>query len=288
MTLHTQRSHAAPATAPAKVDWSYGWREEYVPTPEGKTELIRIPLTEEEALHPKLGYIMPERTEHDFISDDLCDMLRAHVAGQPGMAVYRNLIFVWDQPDLKPFAPDVAVVPNVQEPERSRGEFVVAEESTRPVLVIEVVSPNSRKADRVTKVRDYATAGVQEYVYIDARPRKGEIVWEIAGFRLEDGRYLPILPDEDDAIYCESVGLRIGIEAGKVWLEDAQTGENLLTNLEAQRARREAESRAAAAAEQAAAAAAQAAAEATARRSLEERLAEVEEQLRLLRAERNQ
>ena len=67
-------------SAPATGDWSLGWRYELVRSANGGEEAIRIPLTAEEARHPKEGYIMPERTEHDYFSDDLCDMLRAHFA----------------------------------------------------------------------------------------------------------------------------------------------------------------------------------------------------------------
>jgi hypothetical protein len=67
------------------------------------------------------------------------------------------------------------------------------------------------------------------------------MVWEIAGFRLHGDHYLPMLPDEDGAIYCETVGVRMGIEDGRVWMENYETGERLLTNEEAQAARRAAE-----------------------------------------------
>jgi len=295
MSISAKRVFTEASASPAELDWPFGWREEVIRSAAGNLETIRIPLTAEEALHPKEGYIMPERTEHDFISDNLCDMLRAHYEHHPEMAVFRNLIFQWDRLRIKPFAPDVAVVPGVKERDRNRTRFVVANEGTRPSLVIEVVSTNSRKADRVTKVRDYARVGVAEYVYIDSRQRKGETVWEIAGFRLEGGEYVPIVPDEDDAIFCESVGLRIGIENDDVWLEDANTGENLLTNLQARRALREAELRAAEAEAQVAEAEAQAAEaearatiEGQARQAAEARLAEVETQLRQLLEKQNQ
>jgi Uma2 family endonuclease len=265
MSLSTTTVHPPSVTETAEIDWSRGWREEQQRTPEGRVERIRIPLTAEEALHPKEGYVMPERSEHDFISDDLCDMLRAYFAKQPGMVVYRNLSFEWDDPAVKTLTPDVAVVPNVQEPKRNRSQFVVASEQTRPMLIVEIVSPSSREADRVTKVKSYARVGVAEYVYIDSRVRKGQILWEIAGYRLEDGHYTPMLPDEDGALYCATVDLRIGIEDGKVWLEDAKTGQNLLTHLETQQALEQAQQRATTA---------------------EARIAELEAQLQALQAER--
>ncbi len=224
--------------APA-LDWEYGWRYEIVRATNGRETTVRIPLTYEEARHPEEGYVMPERTEHDFISDDLCDMFRAHAELTPDVAVFRNLVFVWDHPMVGNYAPDVAVVPNVRNRDANRRQFVVADEGTRPCLVIEVVSPRLRKDDRVDKVRDYALVGIQEYVYIDNRTRRGQTQWELAGFRLSGDHYLPILPDEDGALYLESVNLRIGLEDdGRVWLEDANTGKELLTNRQAQLALR--------------------------------------------------
>lgn len=47
-----------------------------------------------------------------------------------------------------------------------------------------------------------------------------------------------MLPDEDGALYLESVNLRLGVTDGRVWLEDPETGKDLLTNLEVRRALR--------------------------------------------------
>lgn len=222
---------------------------------------------------------MPERTEHETMSDDLADMLRGHFAAQLDMAVFRDLVFEWDVPAVKSYAPDIAIVPNVRNRDENRGQFVVAEEGTRPTLIIEIVSRNSREEDRVNKVKNYALVGIQEYVYIDVRLRHGSIVGELAGFRLQDNHYLPLLPDEDDALYLETVNLRIGLDGNRVWLEDGATGEDLLNDLQVRRAlRTEQEAR------QAAEAHAQA--EEAARRGAEEahqaalaRIAELEAQL---------
>lgn len=232
---------------------------------------------------------MPERTEHDIISDDLSDMLRIHLDNEPETAVFRNLVFAWDLPEIGSYAPDIAVVPQVRDRHANRGQFDVAAEGTRPSLVIEVVSPSSRQDDRVRKVQDYEQLGIGEYVYIDIRIRRGKPVGEIAGYRLQQHRYVPMVTDEDGALYLETINCRIGLEADSVWLEDSTTGENLLTNLQAQRALREekvarqaAEARAAAEEEARQAAEAQSKAEAAARQAAEARIAELEAKLRLL------
>lgn len=97
----------------------------------------------------------------------------------------------------------------------------------------------------------------------------------LPGFRLHENQYLPILPDEDDALYLESVNLCIGLEGNRVWLEDGQTGEDLLNHLQVRRAWR---------AEQAArqAAEARSQAEEAARVAAQARIAELEAQLQRL------
>lgn len=148
--------------------------------------------------------------------------------------------------------------------------------------MIEIVSRSSRQDDRVQKVQDYERLGIQEYVYIDIRTRRGQLVGEVVGYRLQDQRYIPLLPDEDDALYLATINCRIGLEGGKVWLEDSATGENLLTNLQAQRALR-AEKEARQVAEEARQAAeVRAMAEEAARQAAEGRIAELEVKLQLM------
>ncbi len=266
MSTSEQRANLLPPViSTEEPDWSLGWRYETVQAANGRETQVRIPLTADEASHPQEGYVMPERTEHDRLSDDLCDMLRAYYEATADVAVFRNLVFTWDHADVKPLAPDVAVVAQVRARAADRTQFVVADEGTRPLLVIEIVSRSSRKDDRVEKVRDYALVGIQEYVYIDHTVRRGQHFWEMAGFRLQDNHYLPMLPDEDGGLYLEAVNLRIGLTDDQVWLEETATGKDLLTNLQARQALQ---------------------VEAQARQTAEARIAELEAQIQALRQQR--
>jgi hypothetical protein len=152
--------------------------------------------------------------------------------------VLRDVQVEWAHPELLPHAPDVCVVMGVRNKDAFRGSFVVADEGVHPCFVLEVVSPRYRKADRETKVEEYELAGVQEYVIIDRLTRRGQISYEILGYRLVRGRYRLIDPDEDGRMVCQTIGLWLSMRDGELVMEDAQTGERLLTARELDAARR--------------------------------------------------
>lgn len=209
-----------------------GWRREIITNPDGTTDYIQVPLTSEEFLHPQEGYHLPNSTFHDNAAGDAKDMLTRRYAQDSETAVFRDLVIKWDIPGLRDHCPDVYLVFGVKNKAQNRTEFVVAQEGARPGLIIEVVSPRYRKEDRQIKVQQYAQAKVQEYAIIDRRTQRGQVIEEVLGYRLMEGQYLPLTPDDDGRILCETVGLWIGLQDGRVVMEDAQTGKRLLTSVE--------------------------------------------------------
>lgn len=206
-----------------------GWRTEIVTAPDGSTTYVKIPLTSAGFLHPQEGYRLPNSTFHDDAAGDAKDMLTRRYASSPTTAVFRDLIIKWGSSNLGNHCPDTCVVLGVKNKEQVRTEFVVTEEGVWPSLIIEIVSPRYRKEDREIKVKEYAQAQVQEYVIIDRRSQRGQVIEEVLGYRLVDGQFLPLTPDEDGRILCETVGLWIGLEDGRVVMVDAKTSERLLS-----------------------------------------------------------
>jgi Uma2 family endonuclease len=221
--------------AKSKTDWvtelaECGWRTEIITQPDGSIQINKIPLTSAEFLHPEEDYHLPTNTFHNKITRDAEDLLLRRYMKDSTVAVFSDLIIVWDDKNLKDNCPDVCVVFGVQNKEQNRSNFVVADEGVKPSLIIEVVSPRYRKEDREIKVIQYEQAGVQEYIIIDRRTQRGQKIDEILGYRLIDNRYRLLTPDDDGRIECETVGLWISLSDGSLVMEDVETGEKLRTS----------------------------------------------------------
>ena len=159
-------------------------------------------------------------------------MLTRRYANSPDVGVFRDLLIEWEIADLADSCPNTFVSFGLQNKEQNRTKFIVVQEGVRPTFIIEVVSPRYRKEDRETKVVQYAKALVQEYVVIDRRTYRRQVVDEVLGYRLVGGYYQPITADEEGRILCETVGLWISLQDGNLIMEDAQTGKRLKTSVE--------------------------------------------------------
>jgi len=93
---------------------------------------------------------------------------------------------------------------------RPRNSWVVWEEAGRyPDVIVELLSTNTEKVDRTTKKRLYQDSfRTPEYFWFHPESL------ELAGFRLEDGVYRPILGDDRDWRYSEQLGLFLGVHDG--------------------------------------------------------------------------
>ena len=133
--------------------------------------------------------------------------------------------------------PDFFLVKDTER--RPRNSWVVWEEYGRyPDLIIELLSNSTEEVDRTTKKRLYQDSfRTPEYFWFHPE------TLELAGFRLEDGAYRPILGDDRDWRYSEQLGLYLGVHDGQLRYF-GQDGELIATSAETalaemQRAERE-------------------------------------------------
>jgi hypothetical protein len=167
--------------------------------------------------------------------------------------------------------------------DKYHGRFNIVEEETRPCLVVEVESPNYPFDDTI-KVGIYARAGVQEYIIVKPHFEEDQS-FELIGYRLVQGAYEPIEPDEAGRLYSATTNVWFGLDESErdLVIEDGNTGEQLLDNREEREARLRAEKQAEAEFRRAEAEAQRAEGEAQARRAAEQRAGEAEAELARLR-----
>jgi len=117
-------------------------------------------------------------TTHQRVSLNLGSLLRDHVRRHRLGALYLAPVDVL-------LAPDTVVQPDIVFVSRERRALVTERGIEGPPdLVIEVLSPRTRRLDRTTKMRVYARLGVQEYWLVDPDAQSFEI------FRLSGGAYV--------------------------------------------------------------------------------------------------
>lgn len=301
MAIHIPNKATAADMAPPADDlFYYGHRIVEVYDDAGNRHYEYHPITQDAFLDPEEGEHFVQGTLHNDDTECLKSIFRHHYRDDPTTGVYSDLKFLWGLKGLSQPCPDVAVVPNLSDRARMRESFDAREEGTRPCLILELTSPRYRNKDLVDKVAIYERAGIQEYIIIDSNrnERDNSVFYEVSGYRLHEGTYHEIEPDERGWIYSATSTTWIGPtdDHSSFQVIDARTGERILPadeRAEAEAARAEAEAtRASAADERARAEAARASAaderartEAAARAEAERQAQAMQEELKRLREE---
>ncbi|MGB0389354.1 MAG: Uma2 family endonuclease [Ardenticatenaceae bacterium] len=190
------------------------------------------PLTEADFLDPQEGDQFMQGPRHEIDTTDATSIFRYLYRDDPDTVVLSDVKILWGIKGLSEPAPDVAIIPNVGVAEKELpSSFDVVEHGTRPRFVLEIVSPNYRKADREDKVKIYAQAGVEEYIFIDSNWQKSGLVsYEVHGYLLTSRQYWSNPPNDKGWIYSPANKVWIGPnEAGDGFIVvDRRTGERIL------------------------------------------------------------
>jgi Uma2 family endonuclease len=235
------------------------------------------------------GKPMAESDQHRILMTDLIMTLSSFFEDDPDVYVSGNLIVCFVPGNKRRhLSPDVFVVRGV--PKGDRPNYLTWIEGKGPDTVIELTSSTTRHADTHRKFALYRDVlRVPEYFLFD--PRDDYLEPRLQGFRLIDGRYVPIALVED-RLPSAILGLHLEAAGQDLRLWHPETGEWLPTprqiraalQTEAQ-ARRQAEQRLRQAEQRARRAEADRQAERQARQIAEQQTRQAQDELARLRHE---
>ncbi len=204
----------------------YGWRYVNKRLPDGRIEVEEVPLTLEDVLHPQEDDVIPENTVHEPERGHLTGAFRTRLSRLYNGHVFSDCIIDWNVPGLRNHSPDVSVFEDVRGlPLPRLGTFRRADFGGRCLLAVEIVSPDTRTNDVDRKPEHYHRAGVRQYVIVDQQREDGprQIVdrrWTADGFVIEPA-------DSNGRVRLDSLGLLIGLRDNRVVIFDAATGDEL-------------------------------------------------------------
>jgi Uma2 family endonuclease len=123
--------------------------------------------------------------EHDAMTMFLGSVLHLYCETRRFGRVLREPFQMKTGPDLPGRSPDIFVVSNA-----NLGRIQKKNLNGPADVVVEVVSPGSRRVDRVEKFQEYERGGVQEYWLIDPHHKTAEF------YRLISARYEEVMADD--------------------------------------------------------------------------------------------
>ena len=222
-----------PPPLPGEEDnpWRFGWRYVRRLLPDGSETYDQVPLSWDDLLYPEEEDFVVQKPPHKRDADYCEHVLRTVHRGVPGALVLGDCCIDFGAAGVKTLGPDVVVLFGVrQQMEPDEGTFSIIRHGGRPVLVIEVASPDTRGHDLANKPDLYFLAGVEKYVILD-RGWRGTDPPRLLGYQRGTHGWLTLPPDARGRLDLAPVGVLLGLEGDRPCLYTARTGERL-RNLE--------------------------------------------------------
>lgn len=176
-----------------------------------------LPLSREDLLWQEEGDQIVTNHYHDLDMAYLAEVLRWRVHGKPGLRVLSNHCINFQIPGLGIIGPDVVLFNGEpREWDGSRGTFPVKDMAARSLYVFEVTSPGTRSRDFRERLDQYFLAGVPGYVLIDAPYGGGRRPQGITAFQAGPDGYERLPARPDGRVWIEIAEIWIGLEEGRV------------------------------------------------------------------------
>lgn len=150
--------------------------------------------------------ISPVSSDHNTISVFAITLFQAYLERTGGGRVFHDPMVMRPGDDFPGRSPDIQVILPHKYPIIGQNEIAGAAD-----LVVEIVSPDSHRRDRVEKFNEYERAGVPEYWILDPIQRE-TLFYQLA----PEGIYQHI-PVDPDGYYQSRVLDRLRIKADLFW-----------------------------------------------------------------------
>ncbi len=212
-------SSVSPGSSDLDSDdpFARGWRVVRETQPDGTIIERDVPLTEEDLLHPEEGDVIVENDPHRrevmylfYVFDTVC-------APREDLLVLSDHRVSWGVRGIRPHCPDVVVFVGASDWDRTQLEtFPAGDLGGKPLLIVEVTSPSTRRNDLEPKRDHYYRLGIPYYLIVDrqAGPRRDEV--QLIGLRRGPKGWRNARPDERGWLRLPTVDLWVGIEEGAV------------------------------------------------------------------------
>jgi Uma2 family endonuclease len=164
----------------------------------------------------------------------ILEIFRRRYAGQKVYVASDLLVYYVEGTPTKFVVPDCFVVLDC-DPQRRR-IFQTWSELRVPDVVIEVTSRSTSTTDIVDKSVIYERMGVKEYFLYD--PTAAYLTPSLQGYRLIDGD-LQEIPKANGSLHCETLGVDLFLRDGDLVIVDSETGIEQLTKADAEEFARE-------------------------------------------------
>ncbi len=255
-----------PYRPPEHDKWRYGTRSIKHVGRNGRVSYELVPLKKEDLLFPQEGDRLVLTDDHSTDYQYLSSVLKQQAATVLGRRVFGDHRIDFEVPGIEPLGPDLIVLDGVGEWDGSRGTFPVVTMGSRPVLVVEITSPDTRPNDLKIKPDLYNRCGVPLYIVVDRQAGKSRDEVRVIGFYSTTKAYAVLPLDKRGQVWLEPLQMWLGIANRRATFYDKR-GRRI----------RSAEERVVTAQKKAAT-------EAKARRSAEAKLREMEAELHRLRS----
>ncbi|HEX4610221.1 MAG TPA: Uma2 family endonuclease [Urbifossiella sp.] len=275
---------AAPEPVPtAENPYALGWR---YPRGEGAEDADLIPLTEDDLVFPQEGDFVVNNAAHDDDRLYLKAVFRRRIEDRPELRLLSDHLIDFQHPALaKYLGPDLILFNGEIRPwDKSEAVFPVVDMRARPLFVVEITSPSTRRVDLTRKMHVFYLVGVPFYVLIDLPTGGGRRPMGNVAFQAGPAGYERLPREPDGRVWLEVVEVSLAIEGDHVVCYD-RAGARIPNYSELADERDKAEARAAAEAAKAAEAEARATAEATKAAEAEARAAAEAAEVKRLRDE---